>query len=407
MSDPKDENERIATEEGLESFGSGENVWHEDQPPVDGFEDHDIEGETGEAVVEEAEPDEEVEEVSQKKGAWLPLAAAVFGILFVGTMIYLQYGSLLKGSSAPQPILETMATTPSTPAIETPAPAPDTTVASAPAAAPAGTNIGTAIPESGNIGTVSPIDEIKPAPTAIPAANVPVPEVAPVGAPPVSTAEISAKPASPAPALEVPAKAPVAAAMPSAAVAPVASLPLSTDVGSKEIAARLDAIQKTLEQTSQRLGAVESTVANLQAAGVQSGASSDVTSLQNRISKIEQNLASGTSLAATSELKAEPVSSVEPKQAKVKAKEAKPVKEVSKKKEVKSHKAAKLVEPKGKTSWVLRAAAADSAWVSKSADSAELRQVEVGQSVPGIGKVKAIREVGGKWEIVGSNGIIR
>jgi hypothetical protein len=59
-----------------------------------------------------------------------------------------------------------------------------------------------------------------------------------------------------------------------------------------------------------------------------------------------------------------------------------------------------------KTNWVLRAAQDGMAWVSPTADG-ELQRVTVGQSLPGIGKIKSIEVVDGAWQVVGTTGRIR
>jgi len=59
------------------------------------------------------------------------------------------------------------------------------------------------------------------------------------------------------------------------------------------------------------------------------------------------------------------------------------------------------------TSWVLRAATPGEAWVSGDATSADLRHVQVGDELPGIGKVKSITQSPNGWEIDGSEATIR
>lgn len=57
--------------------------------------------------------------------------------------------------------------------------------------------------------------------------------------------------------------------------------------------------------------------------------------------------------------------------------------------------------------WVLRAATPDSAWVSAGANAPDLKRVAVGDSLPGIGKVKEIRQSGGQWQVIGTAGTVR
>lgn len=56
--------------------------------------------------------------------------------------------------------------------------------------------------------------------------------------------------------------------------------------------------------------------------------------------------------------------------------------------------------------WSLRAAQPGEAWVSEG-QSKELRKVSVGDTLAGIGKIQQIRQVSGRWEIVGSQMTIR
>jgi len=57
--------------------------------------------------------------------------------------------------------------------------------------------------------------------------------------------------------------------------------------------------------------------------------------------------------------------------------------------------------------WVLRAATPEAAWVSETAESAELRQIKTGDFLPGIGKVLSIKQEGNTWTVVGEKGSVR
>ncbi len=67
----------------------------------------------------------------------------------------------------------------------------------------------------------------------------------------------------------------------------------------------------------------------------------------------------------------------------------------------------KKAPPAPSSSWVLRAATPDAAWVSSGSESQELRRVAVGETLQGLGKVKEIRQNGEKWEVVGEKGTLR
>jgi hypothetical protein len=58
-------------------------------------------------------------------------------------------------------------------------------------------------------------------------------------------------------------------------------------------------------------------------------------------------------------------------------------------------------------SWVLRAASPGDAWIAKSETASELRHVQVGDDVPGLGHVTAIRQSGDGWVVQGSEGSVR
>jgi len=89
-------------------------------------------------------------------------------------------------------------------------------------------------------------------------------------------------------------------------------------------------------------------------------------------------------------------------------------------KKVKTHKSAKASQKIQKVakhstkskeaskpaSWVLRAATPDEAWVAKDASTAELRHIQVGDELPGIGRVNAIHQAGDTWTVEGAQGTI-
>ncbi len=55
--------------------------------------------------------------------------------------------------------------------------------------------------------------------------------------------------------------------------------------------------------------------------------------------------------------------------------------------------------------WVLRAAQPGRAWVSKPGDR-EMKALQVGDNLPGIGRIQDITFDGRKWTVVGTNGRI-
>ena len=68
--------------------------------------------------------------------------------------------------------------------------------------------------------------------------------------------------------------------------------------------------------------------------------------------------------------------------------------------------AAALAKEKERAAWILRAATPDEAWVAKGSETRELRPVHIGDKLPGIGKVVAIRQTGDGWVLEGTSGSI-
>jgi len=64
------------------------------------------------------------------------------------------------------------------------------------------------------------------------------------------------------------------------------------------------------------------------------------------------------------------------------------------------------VTVEAKPVWVLRSASPGQAWVSTSATSSDLKQLQVGDSLAGIGRVTAIQHQGDDWVVQGTQGSI-
>lgn len=64
-------------------------------------------------------------------------------------------------------------------------------------------------------------------------------------------------------------------------------------------------------------------------------------------------------------------------------------------------------KPIPRKQWVLRAAAPGRAWVAVSNTSQELKEIQVGDALEGIGKVSSIEGQGDKWIVRGSKGILQ
>jgi hypothetical protein len=62
--------------------------------------------------------------------------------------------------------------------------------------------------------------------------------------------------------------------------------------------------------------------------------------------------------------------------------------------------------PMGGGGWVLRSAQPGQAWLSQGG-SAELRRVQPGDKVPGLGTVVSVRMSAGRWLVEGTQGSVR
>lgn len=145
-----------------------------------------------------------------------------------------------------------------------------------------------------------------------------------------------------------------------------------------DMATQIDVLTDTLDKATQENAKLISKMET-----IQKKAAPDQ-SLQDRVVQLEAQLAA--------------------KEAELKEK-ARPVK--AKKKVVRVKKATPEVKKVVKKRWILRGATPDSAWISPSSHSKELRRVTVGEKAPTIGKVKEIRQKGQKWLVIGTKGTIR
>jgi len=184
----------------------------------------------------------------------------------------------------------------------------------------------------------------------------------------------------------------------------------------KDLASQVEELKKALEQAIQQTTQLAARLENTQTAS-SSGASNTVVDI--RLEKIEQQIAN-----LTQQIVVKPKPTQEPMTSEaaidggsvsppIVSKEPKGIsrqttKKPQKHKTKKTYATSEAVSQKSKANkWVLRAATPDAAWVSQGADSAELRQVRVGDTLPGIGKVRSIQQTDDRWIIMGSKGSIR
>lgn len=431
------------TGQNHEEQGSQAETWHDDRPPVDDFADPEHAGEEGVTVSHESEPGMEDQEMpGRRKSMLMPLMAGAGGLVILGGLVWWQFGR------APQPPM--MMPQPAvTASAQNKAPAPEAT----PSAPSTGGDTDIRSLYAGSKEPAGAAADTAPKTAMIP---VPPPEAAPQpspeNAPPPAAASAPAAPVAPAAA---PASAPATA--PTTAMAPVPPPPpastgvptgtatpaetAKTEVPAKMSAteqtrvqtleARLDEMEKSLDQATKQLNQVS----NMVAATAPTAAGSNA--VEDRLSKIEQGLQSlerGQAAAlsaraaeqATANKSAQAVEKTvaapapEPEEAapalQPVAEEAPPpaehpavkkAKARAKPKTSASHKtkthAAKTAPV---THWVLRAATPQEAWVSEGEDSPQLRHVGIGDSLPGIGRVQSIRQVGDDWVVEGSSGTI-
>ncbi len=179
-----------------------------------------------------------------------------------------------------------------------------------------------------------------------------------------------------------------------------------------DLTAQMETLRKSVEQMSQQTQA-------LAAKAEATHGSADVTALVQRLNDLEAQLAVSKGQKKVKDKQSSIVlpsttdGAVAETTVEKTAKE--PAKEVAKTSRAKKPVAAKKAKTKAalsKTSpekgkWILRAATPDAAWVASSKETTTLRQVRVGDTLPGVGKIRAINQNGASWEVVGSKGSIR
>jgi intracellular multiplication protein IcmG len=432
---------------GAEGEAGEHEVWHDEHPPVDDFADQPAEEiATVSEETEMHEDHDEPEVMRRKTSVLLPIAAGIGGLLFLGALLYWQFGGMFKQqAAAPIPPLraqsapiipETPAITASTPATAGMPPVPAIAVApttslaaitdattSTPATASATTGLqnGTATPNAGPAPVVTPV--VAPAvppspPVAVTASAMPTPAAVPVVAAPVAPKVSSA--ATPKTSAAVIPAAPAVVTPVAATPAAPASTPVKDTAKDAAIDARLNALttsveglQKSLASATQQLSQVSNMIAaNPPNAGV-----------EDRLNKIEQQLSqrqtSSTTTTSVSESPAMLSDSVSAKTTvvhhthKAKAPSVTVMPQDSESVATATHRSSRRhattsVSAKSKTPhWILRAATPTEAWVSTDPFSPDLHHVQIGDTLPGIGKITAIHQRGDSWMVVGSKGTLK
>jgi hypothetical protein len=206
---------------------------------------------------------------------------------------------------------------------------------------------------------------------------------------------INAVPAEPEPVQQIeeqPAL-PVEPVAPAPVVPPVAQVEPLTPAVNKEAEQEISNLKSELAQSKTRINTLETELSILKKDDTSSEAT--IQNLQATISKLE---------AKVKTLNEREVTAPAPKKEAVAVKEA-PV--TPKKKATPAPKKAAVAKPATSAgAWELRAAQPGKAWVSKSGER-EMKGVQVGDNLPGIGQVTAIVYQGGRWTVQGTQGQIR
>ncbi|MDX2027373.1 MAG: hypothetical protein SFW62_01910 [Alphaproteobacteria bacterium] len=364
-------------------------TWTDDHPPVDDFADTATE-ETASVSEELGAVIEDQPDSGQRKSSpLLPIAAGVGGLLILGGILYWQFGT-----SSPPP---------------SPAPVPMNTASSAPAKID---TLPPSVPTTETPADVTDISDLKapPSDTAPKTAMASAPETSALPQAPAASGNnvadiINIEPPAPAAALPapvIPAPAPVAQKTdilpPTDATAPPAALPdislskESMETRLADLTQQVDQLKKALDQANQQIGQLALT------GGVPATGSS---SMETRLSKLEQQMAQGHHSSGIK------LDSSDASVEKPHAVTTKPKTSTASRKAKKPARTTQTSSRRTKSSWVLRAATPEEAWVAESAYAPELRHVEVGDQLPGIGRIRSIRQAGDSWVVEGTQGTIR
>ncbi len=241
----------------------------------------------------------------------------------------------------------------------------------------------------------TPAPDMPAPPPADPAAVVATPtapETAPVEVPPADTASVDLAPPQPAqPASELPVV-PTAPASPAPETAPVAPAPATVpatvpDSVAKKLQSNLDdanariaALEAELNQARAALAAESEKLAAAKAAAKASPVASDTRS----VSDLSPATPEIDDVAVIDEPAPQPVKTVAP--ARVTGTKGT---------------GSKKIVATAPVRWQLRSAQDGSAMISKAGES-DMRSIQVGETVPGLGRITAISKMGGGWVVQGT-----
>lgn len=392
---------------------AGEHETWTGEAPVDDF--HAGEEATVSEEVETHEETSGAQTAPAKKSIALPAIAGIGGILFLGAVLYWQFGMSSSDSgipaapplSMPAPVTEnnTAPVAPPTPPTANEATADNAPKAPADVAAPT-----TALAPVTDA-TKAVVPPAQPASVSAASSDTTI-----VALPPKPAAvTVTVAPATPPAAPAVVATAPVAPQVPAAVVAVTQPKDNAVDTQLSSLSNRVEDLQKSLAQTAQQLSQVSNELSN------SSGGSN--AAIDERLAKIEQKLTQlegGVSSSSRAHAHTHAVVASDEtlpatrtyskhhshkSQASLrKATRAKSVKMGSRPRNLELP---EMPMTPGQTHWVLRAATPTEAWVASDETSAELKHIQVGDTLSGIGSVQAIHQNGDSWIIEGSKGTIR
>lgn len=409
--------------------GSSQTSWQDGGAPIDDFSDPSAEGvahvtEASERADEDSSVSD-AESTGKKSPKWLPIAAGVGGAIFIGAMLYWQFGSASSTSpvamlqqkpathatSAPKNTVANDAVAPTsslTPIVTANAVAPSSE--SAPSLpAPSVEQKGVALPGSGTTQLTTPpmttsplpvsnaaIADTKPSlPPALPlaaAGNKNSPSPSSGGEPELAFPAMTAASAP-----EPQVKQPETTGSPKASVAET-SMPLAFDIqksastgesssqgDTARVAAlnsQIETLQKELETTQQQLARATMRVQELQ-------------SQAEKPRHQQPTLSLGRENYASVEEKSSLLSSSKHK------------KSASNRRGTNAQKSSVSKRNAEGGAWVLRAASPDEAWVAKGQDSPAIQPVRVGDTLQGVGRITSIRQDGDQWIVEGTQGYVR
>ena len=358
---------------------------------------------------DEALSEGQVEEPPTKRAAFLPIAAAVGGVLLLGSVAW---WSLKEDSSfSLLSSIDTATSALSLPSQPVPFRPDEKKSAELTPLAPQPslmTDVAPKTDSSAQKEMVAPESPLGASSSALPSPQETVPLAKPVE-----------------PAIQA---SPAAESVPTFAASATTQTNPDVEQRITALTARAEELQKALDLANQQLE--KATAARDTATAQEAAATASAKALQEKIVALEQKLSASSIKEATASAKSPeeqvdktgqkptaeatttntadevPSSSTIESADKVKEKPVLATKQKAARKSIrKTTKAPSQAKPV--SSLVLRAVSSGRAWVAKNTTSSELTEVIVGDTVAGIGTVKAIEQQGGKWVVRGTKGTIQ